>query len=78
MKPLRKDKTTRLERERLKAADSVSSSFQKGFLRGIGAPAYMIMPPVSASAYKGRGLAGDWEKIGGDLWSAMEDYSSKK
>lgn len=86
MKSQTKDKIRRAGRERLKTSvsdgrlvvDAASSSLKRGFLRGISAQAHMVMPPVSAPAYKGRGLAGDWEKVGGDLWSALEDYQYRK
>ena len=60
-----------------------SSGFKRGFLEGLSAHANLIMPfsttptrPVPV--YKSKGLAGDWEKVGGDLRSAMENYSHKK
>ena len=85
MKSLTKDRVRRSERARLKRDDSdglmvdtALSSLKRGFLRGISAQAGVTAPPVSAPAYVGRGLAGDWEKVGGDLRFAMEYHLSKK
>lgn len=86
MKTLTKDRIRRSDREPAERTDSdgrivvdaITSGLKRGFLKGMSAQAHIIMPPVSVPAYKGRGLAGDWAKVGGDLWSAVEDYSSKK
>lgn len=58
--------------------NAITSGLKRGFLKGMSAQAHILMPPVSAPAYKGRGLAGDWAKVGGDLWSAVEDHTFKK
>lgn len=86
MKTLTKDGIRRSERETAKrtasdgriVVDAITSGLKRGFLKGMSAQANVIMPPVSARAYKGKGLAGDWAKVGGDLWSAIEDHTFKK
>ncbi len=86
MKTLTKDGIRRSDREPAERTDSdgrivvdaITSGLKRGFLKGMSAQAHIIMPPVSVPAYKGRGLAGDWAKVGGDLWSAVKDHSSKK
>lgn len=60
-----------------------SSGFRKGFLEGLSAQANLIMPFSTAPTrpvpvYKSKGLAGDWEKVGGDLRAAMESHTSRK
>lgn len=70
------DKIKRLERERLNGTRSGWASFRQGFLRGLTAQVNISMPQKSALSYKGKGIAGDWEKVGGDIWSAMEDRTA--
>ena len=78
VRPSGREPSERTASERRMVVDAVTSGLKRGFLKGMSAQAHIIMPPVSVPAYKGRGLAGDWAKVGGDLWSAVEDHSSKK
>lgn len=59
-------------------ARAAGDSFKKGFLCGLAAQVNMIKPAVSVQVYKGKGLAGDWKKVGGDIRAAMEYSSYKK